>query len=72
MRTEQKISDDVVIEETRQAGQYRRRRIDLWERWARDGTITEDMYLTAVKFTNVFEAAHLRERPSFSQAPRRG
>ncbi len=68
MRTEQKISDDVVIEETRRAGQYRRRRIDLWERWARDGTITEDMYLTAVKFTNVFEAAHLRERYAISTA----
>ena len=68
MKAEQKISDDVVIEETRRAGQYRRRRIDLWEKWARDGTITEDMYLTAVKFANVFEAAHLRERYAISTA----
>jgi len=68
LKAEQKISDDVVIEETRRAGQYRRRRIDLWEKWARDGTITEDMYLTAVKFANVFEAAHLRERYAISTA----
>jgi len=68
MATEHKIANDIVIEETRRAGVYRRRRLDLAERWARDGTISEEMYLAAVKFGHIFEAAHLRERYAISTA----
>ena len=33
-RTQQRLTDDTVIEETRQAGVFRRRRIGLLKRWA--------------------------------------
>ena len=38
-RAQQRLTDDTVIEETPQAGVFRRRRIGLLERWA-DGEVT--------------------------------
>ena len=40
-RAQHQVTDDVVIEETRQAGMFRRRRIGLVERWADEGIVTD-------------------------------
>ena len=67
-RREHQLTSDTVIEQTMKAGVFRKRRLDLAERWARDGVITEEMYLASVAFTTAFEAAHLRERYAISTA----
>ena len=67
-RQEHQLTSDTVIEQTMKAGVFRKRRLDLAERWARDGVISEEMYLASVAFTAAFEAAHLRERYAISTA----
>ena len=47
-RAQHQISDDIVIEETPQAGVFRRRRIGLVERWANEGIITEQELTAAM------------------------
>ena len=49
-RAQHQISDDIVIEETPQAGVFRRRRIGLVERWADEGIVTEKELAAAEAF----------------------
>ena len=65
-RSQHQLTDDVVIEETRQAGVFRRRRIGLLERWADEGVITQRQLDAADAFGAIFERAQLRERYAMS------
>ena len=60
-RAQHQISDDIVIEETRQAGVFRRRRIGLVERWADKDIVTEKELAAAEAFQVIFDRAQLRE-----------
>ena len=60
-RAQHQVTDDVVIEETHQAGVFRRRRIGLVERWADVGTNTEQELTAAQAFRVIFDRAQLRE-----------
>tara|TARA_Y100001934_G_C12081951_1_gene645159 strand:- start:125 stop:301 length:177 start_codon:yes stop_codon:yes gene_type:complete len=57
-----RIQKDTVIEETSRAGVYRRRRLDLTERWLVDGVIEPELHDAAVMFGLWFDRAHLRDR----------
>ena len=59
-----RIQKDTVIEETSRAGVYRRRRLDLTERWLVDGVIEPELHDAAVMFGLWFDRAHLRDRYS--------
>ena len=60
-RAQHQISDDIVIEETPQAGVFRRRRIGLVERWADEGIVTDKELAAAEAFQAIFDRAQLRE-----------
>ena len=62
------MTDDVVIEETHQAGVFRRRRIGLVERWANVCIITEQELAAAEAFRVIFDRAQLRERYAVSSS----
>ena len=59
-----RIHKDTVIEETVRKGVYRRRRLDLTERWLVDGIIEPELRDAAVMFGLWFDRAHLRDRYS--------
>ena len=63
-----RINEDTVIEETRQAGVFRRRRIGLVERWADEGIVTEKELAAAEAFQAIFDRAQLRERYAVSSS----
>jgi len=65
-RAQHRLTDEVVIEETSHAGVFRRRRIDLVERWANEGIITEEQLAAAEAFQANFERSQLRERYAVS------
>jgi hypothetical protein len=65
-RAQHRLTDEVVIEETSHAGVFRRRRIDLVERWANEGIITEKQLAAAEAFQSNFERSQLRERYAVS------
>jgi len=65
-RAQQRLTDDTVIEETPQAGVFRRRRIGLLERWADEGVISQRQLDAADAFGAIFERAQLRERYAMS------
>lgn len=65
-RAQHRLTDEVVIEETSHAGVFRRRRIDLVERWANEGIITEEQLAAAEAFQSNFERSQLRERYAVS------
>ena len=67
-RAQHQVTDDVVIEETHQAGVFRRRRIGLVERWANEGIITEQELAAAEAFRSIFDRAQLRERYAVSSS----
>ena len=67
-RAQHQVTDDVVIEETHQAGVFRRRRIGLVERWADEGLITEQELTAAEAFRVIFNRAQLRERYAVSSS----
>ena len=67
-RAQHQLTDDVVIEETHQAGVFRRRRIGLVERWANEGIITEQELAAAEAFRSIFDRAQLRERYAVSSS----
>ena len=67
-RAQHQVTDDVVIEETHQAGVFRRRRIGLVERWADEGLITEQELTAAEAFRAIFNRAQLRERYAVSSS----
>ena len=67
-RAQHQLTDDVVIEETHQAGVFRRRRIGLVERWADEGIITEQELAAAEAFQAIFDRAQLRERYAVSSS----
>ena len=67
-RAQHQLTDDVVIEETHQAGVFRRRRIGLVERWADEGIITEQELTAAEAFRSIFDRAQLRERYAVSSS----
>ena len=67
-RAQHQISDDIVIEETPQAGVFRRRRIGLVERWADEGIVTEQELAAAEAFQAIFDRAQLRERYAVSSS----
>ena len=63
-----RINEDTVIEETPQAGVFRRRRIGLVERWADEGIVTEKELAAAEAFQAIFDRAQLRERYAVSSS----
>ncbi len=67
-RAQHQISDDIVIEETLQAGVFRRRRIGLVERWADEGIVTDKELAAAEAFRSIFDRAQLRERYAVSSS----
>ena len=67
-QAQHQISDDIVIEETPQAGVSRRRRIGLVERWADEGIVTDKELAAAEAFQAIFERAQLRERYAVSSS----
>ena len=67
-RAQHQISDDIVIEETPQAGVFRRRRIGLVELWADEGIVTEKELAAAEAFQAIFDRAQLRERYAVSSS----
>ena len=67
-RAQHQISDEIVIEETRQAGVFRRRRIGLVERWADEGIVTDKELAAAEAFQAIFDRAKLRERYAVSSS----
>ena len=67
-RAQHQISDDIVIEETPQAGVFHRRRIGLVERWADEGIVTEKELAAAEAFQAIFDRAQLRERYAVSSS----
>lgn len=58
---------DVHVEETAKAGVYRRRRIDIVEKWLRTGVISDAQHAAATNFALTFEAAAMRERYTLSK-----
>ena len=67
-RAQHQISDDIVIEETPQAGVFRRRRIGLVERWADEGLVTDKELAAAEAFQAFFDRAQLWERYAVSSS----
>ena len=67
-RAQHQLTEDTVIEETHQAGVFRRRRIGLVERWANEGIITEQELAAAEAFRSIFDRAQLRERYAVSSS----
>ena len=67
-RAQHQISDDIIIEETLQAGVFRRRRIGLVERWADEGIVTDKELAAAEAFQAIFDRAQLRERYAVSSS----
>ena len=67
-RAQHQVTDDDLIEETHQAGVFRRRRIGLVERWANEGIITEQELAAAEAFRSIFDRAQLRERYAVSSS----
>ena len=63
-----RINEDTVIEETPQAGVFRRRRIGLVERWADEGIVTDKELAAAEAFQAIFDRAQLRERYAVSSS----
>ena len=63
-RAQHQLDDDTVIEETRQAGVFRRRRLDITEKWMVDGVIEPGLHEAAVSFGLWFDQAQFRERYS--------
>ncbi len=57
---------DVRIEETIQAGKYRKRRLDIAEKWLEKGVITPEQHAAAVNFALTFEEAQMREHYTLS------
>ena len=57
---------DVRIEETAKAGKYRKRRMDIAEKWLEKGTITSNQHTAAVNFAITFENAQMREHFTLS------
>jgi hypothetical protein len=57
-----RIDENTVIEETARAGVYRRRRLDLTERWLVDGVVTSGQHNAAVVFATYFDKANMRDR----------
>jgi len=57
---------DIRIEETAQAGKYRKRRMDIAEKWLQKGTITSNQHAAAVNFAITFENAQMREHFTLS------
>ena len=60
----EKLPDDITIEETTKAGVFRRRRLDLTEKWARDGVIDDALHEAAVQFGEAYERGQCRARHS--------
>ena len=58
---------DIRIEETAQAGKYRKRRMDIAEKWLQKGTITSNQHAAAVNFAITFENAQMREHFTLSR-----
>jgi len=56
-----RINEDIVIEETRQAGMFRRRHLDITEKWMVDGVIEPVLHKAAVSFGLWFDQAQLRD-----------
>ena len=67
-RAQHQINEDTVIEETPQAGVFRRRRIGLVERWADEGIVTDKELAAAEAFQAIFDRAQLRERYAVSSS----
>ena len=63
-----RINEDTVIEETPQAGVFRRRRIGLVEQWADEGIVTDKELAAAEAFQAIFDRAQLRERYAVSSS----
>ena len=59
-----RINENTVVEGTRQAGVFRRRRLDITEKWMVDGVIEPGLHEAAVSFGLWFDQAQLRDRYS--------
>ena len=56
-----RINEDTVIEVSRQAGAFRRRRLDITEKWMVDGVIEPPLHEAAVSLGLWFDQAQLRD-----------
>lgn len=54
--------EDFAVESTTKAGVFRRRRLSLWEKWMRAGSIDRGMYDAACRFEKDFHEARLQSR----------